>query len=302
MSNNLRAVVPANISIPKKYAKYLNNYFPFQKLSKCQAVTALLYGHADWHNLEQAIKNKVESGPYNEDLIDDIDAIDERANNQISIIAKELGGVENIEADIVADSFLKMPPDEAYVFADKRFSQLLAETIIEDSSPTYKKPIIYPEINPARLIFPKNLTELIGIWWFKNIPYQKEVGSFLETFKLDVNSRLSLIWFARYWGSLSRFYESIPESLKMGIAYMLAYRFAELALTGDYDVVELRKELDAKRIKPEEYQLKIQEMHNQEIKHFFKAYPMYQYFICYITTPEDVVKSMKVALKHLQRS
>ncbi len=70
MKNPIGIVVPHSINTPKKYAKKLNKFFPSQQLSKCQAVTAQLYGHQDWFNLENAIKQGMKSGPLNEDIED----------------------------------------------------------------------------------------------------------------------------------------------------------------------------------------------------------------------------------------
>lgn len=113
MKNPIGIVVPHSINAPKKFAKKLNKLYPAHQLSKCQAVTARLYGHQDWFNLENAIKNGVKSAPYNEDL--DEHSFDERLNEQMRILARELGDVDMDENYMVADIFTKVDDEPVMI-------------------------------------------------------------------------------------------------------------------------------------------------------------------------------------------
>jgi hypothetical protein len=299
MKNPIGIVVPSNINAAKKFAKKLNTFFPSQKLSKCQAVTAQLYGHQDWFNLENAIKQGMKSGPFNEDM--DNQDFQDRIDEQMRILARELSDADMEEDYLIREVFKDIDEEASLELAGKRYVQILAETIIADMSPTYGRSWQYPQVPLGGLGVLEGLPTALGKWWQKHVPSQPEVGQALSAFELDVNDRLDLIRFGYYWGMLCRHYKDVvPEALKMGIAYMLADRFSSLSLAIDPDYAEANEDFQLGEIDKDDLEEVAQEIKADELLHYLKAYPIHRYATLSVIMPEDLLKNVPKAIKILK--
>lgn len=299
MKNPIGIVVPHSINTPKKFAKKLNKFFPSQQLSKCQAVTAQLYGHQDWFNLENAIKQGMKSAAFNEDM--DEQAFQDRIDEQMRILARELGGTDMEEDYLIKEIFKNIDEEASLELAGKRYVQILAETIIADMSPTYGQSWQYPQVPIIGQDVLVGLTAALGKWWLNHVPSQPEVGQALSVFELDVNDRLDLIRFGYYWGMLCRHYKDIvPEALKMGIAYMLAERFSILSLAIDSDYAEANEDYQLGTIDEDDLADVAQEIKINELLHYLKAYPIDRYASLSVIMPGDLLRSVPEAIKILK--
>lgn len=299
MKNQIGTVVPSNINAAKKYAKKLNKFFPSQKLSKCQAIAAQLYGHKDWFNLETAIKQGMKSGPFNEEM--DNQAFQNRIDEQMRILARELGGADMEEDYLIKEVFNDTDEETSLELAGKRYVQILAETIIADMSPTYGQPWQYPQVPLTGQDILAGLPEALGKWWLKHVPSQPEVGQALSSFEFDVNNRLDLIEFGYYWGMLCRHYKDVvPEALKMGIAYMLADRYSILSLAIDPDYAEANEDFQLGEIDKDDLEEVGREIKTNELLHYLKAYPVHRYASLILLMPEDLLTSVPKAIKILK--
>ena len=97
MTSPIEPVVPLNLSRAKRVAKQFQDISPDQPLAACQATTSHLYGHNDWHALEQAVNARRPSAPFDGDQKPQ--DIVGRRRAQSKIICLELGGVTWVGGD-----------------------------------------------------------------------------------------------------------------------------------------------------------------------------------------------------------
>lgn len=250
MLNSLSPVIPRNITRAKRIAKHLRDLYPRQQLSTCQTATAHLYGHKDWHALEEACKlaGAKSLGPFDGQL-DDV-AFVRRRNTQIAIVCKELGGI-----DPQADS--KRPPQPASKAslteqellahfaarnaqkhlrlekAKARWGLVFATSVIDEIQPTAESSPEAAEyfdfLADREAEWLQQLPALLGQWWSVNVPHQPEVGDAIKSFKLNPHLKSSLLKFGQYWGTLSVHYaNTIDWNMAMGVAYLLAERYGSI--------------------------------------------------------------------------
>lgn len=236
MTQHFAPVVPASIERAKRVAKQLHAAYPNTTLATCQATTAHLFGHKDWYGLGRAIKHNAPSAPFDEDLGDD--AFNSRVRGQCAMLVRELAG---INPDAEHSSTKKSGGhnhDDAFRYArlaaaNARWEIQFAAEIREELQPTAKHAPAHCEYDDYLVIYSfeamSALPKTLGRWWAFNIPDQPEVAAAISSFPLAPNRRTSLMQFARYWGMLCVHYAStIDLSIAMGVAYLLAERYASL--------------------------------------------------------------------------
>lgn len=167
-------------------------------------------------------------------------------------------------------------------------------------TPTDKEQWRFPLIPLGELAILETLPKDLSKWWLENNPDQPEVANALNNFNLDVQSRLDILQFGRYWGVLSRHYaQSLPESLKMGIAYMLANRYADLSLTSDSDFIHANQQYRESLMNRDRYVKEVQKLKKQEMQIYFNAYPIDRYAFLYVLSERDMLNNMLLAIHEL---
>lgn len=240
-------VVPRSLERAKRVAKKLHRFYPRHPLSKCQGTTARLYGHKDWHALEQAIANKMASAALDDEL--SAAELRDRFKHQYRIICIELTEVDP-DADYPAPDQPRPNPTLTHAElavhalalralvptrveqASKRFEQIFALEALREISPTSRAqfaPSSITTVDELSILTADHLNGLpllLGRWWNANLPYQPDVGRTLSDYDLDSSSRASLLKFGQYWGTLCVHYaEVINWAMGMGVSYLLAERY-----------------------------------------------------------------------------
>lgn len=242
MMQPLSAVVPTSMDRPKRIAKRLSHIYPHKPLSVCQATTAHLYFHKDWHALEQAVKAGASGAPFLDDLPANATEIRRRGDQQLRIICEELAEID-YEADY-------SPPKERPSFdtsarehqAVGRYHKLLAAEVICELIPTARRSSVkqkYPELTPmSEPSIASALPGQIGTWWSVNVPHQDMVGRVWAGMTLDPNDRIGLLRAGSYWGTLCMHYaHTIDLGMVLGVSFLFASRYATLCM---YDSKEVR--------------------------------------------------------------
>lgn len=311
MHHSIGAVVPVNIDRPKRIAKALDKLFHKAKLSQCQAVTAHLFGFADWHGLEQAIKSETSRGPFDEEI--SAEQFEDRRAAQVNVIAEELG-----EVDFAAPYPPPGPPkipDFGYAHSEKRLlaahqrcQQLLAFDAICELTPTSSAhPVAQPPFDALCLYktdelsaFPANLAR----WWRVNVKHQPEVANAIANFEFDVNRGTSILSFAQYWGTLCMYYaNTINWQMIMGTSYLLAegYAAAHLPYTGTYDEI-LPKWQKGTEEENQHWLTSLTAENTRLARNFYRVFPRDDLFGVMISQPKAFLSNAKTCKKILASS
>lgn len=246
MQKPISAVVPVNIDRPKRIAKALHKLFSQKQLAQCQATTAHLFGFADWHNLEQAVKKGAAQGPFDEEISDD--QLEARYSAQRSIVAAEIG---DVDLDAVYPAPERNSPSFSDIFwerrearlhaARQRLDQLLATDAIYELTPTSRShPMALEPFDALSVYRTEELAALpanLARWWKVNVKHQPEVAQAIASHEFDVKSGTSVLLFGHYWGTLCMYYaETINPGMIMGSSYLLAegYAAAKIQDTATY--------------------------------------------------------------------
>lgn len=246
MASQTRGVVPPSMDRPKRIAKRLQKIYGEHSLSTCQAVTAHLYFHKDWHALEEAVKNKASSAPFLEDL--SIEEIEKRTRQQMFIICNELAGIDpNANYAPPPDLFGKGSYEKddfsRRVFASDaqlpdrerasrgRYHLKMAGDVIFETVPTSRDvPRSFDYFDLIPLCSKEHIAGLprkIAQWWSVNIPHQDVVSEQWRQMELDPNNCISVLNAGGYWSALSHHYgRTIDWTMVMGISYLFAGRYA----------------------------------------------------------------------------
>ncbi len=321
MSDTLIApVVPASVDRPKRISKQLQRLYPNHSLSACQATTAHLFGHPDWFALDKAIKRGDTSAPDDRDLDDE--HFFERSHAQMGIVCSELGDAifagdypapavdESSFPPHMADFKTRIGHIEARLsMASKRWHTVFAEAVIYELQPTAAAPVNPPRDAQIDILakhpreFVATLPLRLGRWWKHNLPHQPEVGDALLGFELDVDRHSSLLLFGRYWGTLCMHYaETISWGMAMGVAELLAQRFADISFSMDSDVMgllargtQLSADARAKVFR------EMQEQHDQSIVDFYYGFPRDDFFSMRQAQPKAFIKHAADVVKILDQ-
>jgi hypothetical protein len=231
------AVVPTTIERPKAFAKNIHRFFRSKSLSECQAATAQVLGHADWHGLDKAVKAGAASAPNDEQL--EREAFLARRQAQIDLLAWTLAGVEpgkpyDPPGQPQWPTMGVMDPHNMLriEMALKRCDRLLCDRILWEGSPS-------SGAEPDHMVVEGTSLELanqevmqdfnlrLARWWSKHIKWQPEVGQAIERFEWNKDRPASIIWMGIYWGQLCMHYaEAIGPKNVMGTAYLLADQYS----------------------------------------------------------------------------
>lgn len=312
-------VVPSSIERPKRIAKQLHRLYPLQKLSTCQAVTAHLFGHADWFALDNAVKHSFPSSP--DDRALDEAALVQRRLAQVAIVCNELGGTD-FEAEHAAPRWepreasanladLMPPPGHRELrveMALRRWQIVFAVAVIAELLPTADSAHVVRQQEYADLLaehpkeFVSTLPFRLGRWWRVNMPNQPEVGIELSMFALDVDRQTSILLFAQYWGTLCMHYaHSIDWAMGMGTALLLAQRYADLHLNTDD---ELWAALGSAHRSDSEKKAIVEraiDAQDAQIDLFFSGYPRDDFRDVYRAQPQAFSRNAAAVVKILDK-
>lgn len=245
-------VTPKSIDRPKRFAQELNKFLGGKTLSECQAVTAHVYGHVDWHSLQTACSSKTNGAPFDEELGDDDFAARDAA--QIKVMCLDLFDFnpEKMEPDppepeapgSMTEEQLGKHLQESTEHAHKRSNLAIArldktfsEWFLLEQMPTYSisvpPKIVEPDVvGIATQEFMSTYPQRVAQWWNVNVPYQPEVGMAISRFPWNKDRVTSILWFARYWGQLGVLYSGVIDFMMgPGTAYLLAEQFCKAAST-----------------------------------------------------------------------
>lgn len=285
-----RAVVPSSDLRAKRIAKTLKLYYPNESLMRCQAITAQLFGHADWFHMVNAINLGLASAPYDDDEDLDDEQWMQRTQAQKKILSLELGGVTLSDGITISED-----PRTNYI-------QMLAGDLIDELTPTSRR--VPPKLVMGNLFAEvpmdvvAELPVKLGRWWLHNLSEQPEVGEALTNYKLDVNSAPSLLKFGYYCGKLFFHYgQAINWTVVMGISCMLAERYADLQLlqiepsTGDEEDVNLANSSDPLT------QAKKVELHQAIAARYLTCSCREDLYPVYLNQPKAFKKNAKACLK-----
>lgn len=320
MSSHIFQVTPKNIARAKRIAKRLKELYPQHALSVCQATTAHLLGHKDWYALEKAVKSGNSPGPFDHDLDDG--ELELRSNDQRAIICMELGGVDPsvdhsrpprpgsksilTETELAAHAMAmeEQAPkrlERAYerwdvLYASEAYLEILPTAEEMPVSQTYSQ--FMSHWSPEQI---QALPKKIGEWWMTNVPYQPEVGQALLSFELNPHSLTSLLWFGRYWGTLSIHYAQVIDwTMAMGTAFVLADRFGSIC---GQDSQELRDFLaKGKKLSSAEVDAGMESVFNASmvsVTRYLDAYPRDDFRPVFEAQPEAFLDNAKKAMKIL---
>lgn len=305
MATTIGPVTPATVERPKRIAKALDRIFPNQKLAKCQAVTAKLYGFQDWHALEEAIKSGTILGPFDEELSPE--QLEKRRGAQMEILARQLAGIE-LKQDYPPPENRSDPLDQfgekRMAQAHKRLLQVMSVDAVCELRPTRRShpPTNDPidELNLAKSDEFASLPEKLSRWWSVNIPYQPEAGKALEDHSMDVRSATSILGFASHWGTLCMFYAgTISWGMLMGTAHILAEGYSAACLP--YGEAWMEFVVQSKAA-PEMSRALIdklkQEKHEAEAR-FYACYPRDDLLEAWLAQPEAFKKNAQDVQKIL---
>jgi hypothetical protein len=234
------AVVPTTIERPKAFAKNIHRFFRSKSLSECQAATAQVLGHADWHGLDKAVKAGAASAPNDEQL--ERDAFIARRKAQTDLLAWTLADVEpgkpyappgEPQGPTMGMMGMMDPHNMLRVeMAGKRCQRLLCNRLLWEGSPS-------SAAEPEHMVVQGTSLELatqevmqdfnlrLARWWTKHIKWQPEVGQAIERFEWNKDRPASIIWMGMYWGELCMYYaETIEWENMWGSAYLLADQYS----------------------------------------------------------------------------
>ncbi len=312
MKNPIGTVVPNSIAAPKKTAKKLHHLYPNTTLADCQKVTARLYGHQDWFNLENAIKLGIKADLFDEDLPNE--EYSTRLNAQATLLAKELSDVDMDQAYPPPDKSIKdaqsllmgLPQELRLESAAKRYYQRMAYLYIVEYGVTNKKAKSkreYPKyISEFEIDIVNNLPKTLAAWWDKNIKHQPEVGKCLQDFELDVNSRISLLNFGNYWGTLCMYYaQVIPIEMMIGTSYLLAERYADITMQVLPEMYELQEKYKNAEISAQEFIKEQDKLKQTYLTSYYYAYPRDDFLEVQHAQPEAFLSNAEKTVKKLYK-
>jgi hypothetical protein len=289
MSELFTPCIPHSIDRAKRVAKRLNKIFDQKTLAQCQAATAKLFGHKDWHALEQAIASDQAPGPNDEDLSDA--EHEKRIKAQFRIACTDLGEID-LDSDTTrprVESPKGPMTDEMlaeHLLAEEnilekrlraamcRFRIYYALDAVSSIRPTSKSPNFKDHyIKGASISCDeddfKHIPARIGLWWHRNIPHQPEVASAIRGFKLDPEDRFSIMQFGGYWGELCHYYSrTINFTMVMGVAYLLSTQYGAIYAINSPKLPSLMGQEDEERIAAG-----FQKLAHEGALSFLEAYP-----------------------------
>ena len=321
MERTIAPVVPANSSRAKRIAKQLKSAYPNQQLSNCQAATAKLFGHKDWHALEQAIEKRLASAPFDEELSEEDLAT--RRTLQADILCRDLGGIDPYGSyESPADPPHKEAMSESefatymaardgqkmmrFERAFARWHVLFSIVAVLELQPTTAK--VPPAVSFAKfmtLYDAEQIKELplsLGRWWKRNIPYQPGVAEALSRFELDPDSQISLMKFGAYWGELCFHYaHTIDWMMAMGVGYLIAERFGTIYVQDSGAIEDAHSRIAAGVSNDEEKFLlkEVSDIFYSGVGRFFAAYPRDDFGEAFKKQPGAFQANAKEAIKVL---
>lgn len=257
--------VPHKIDRAKRIAKQLSKLFPNRTLSNCQEVTAKVFGHKDWHALEQAVASGAARGPYNDDLSES--QHERRLIAQFRIICKELAGIDPdsetapprvsrstgpMTDEMLAQQFMKEESirDDRERIAHNRWGiqysldalRVLKPTSRSSTSSDHYIPGVSSSCHEEDF---KEIPARLANWWRKNISHQPEVADAIGKYKLDPEDRFSIMRFGRHWGVLCLHYAAtINWTMVMGTAYLLSTQYGAIDAINSPDLPEAMSKKD----------------------------------------------------------
>lgn len=236
LRREIGAVIPSSIDRAKQFAKQVNKFYRGHQLSQCQEATAHVFGHADWHCLDQAIKLGGKARQYDEEL--DQNARVMRFNAQMGHLALDMCGIDP-DDDYLPPTFDKLgeaPLADRGGFvrlekAGMKFHRLLCGTLVWELLPTAQRvphaEVVHavPDARASQDTMAQFPT-LIGRWWNRCVPGQREVGHELMSFDWNKDRPSSVLSFAGYWGELCMHYSTtIDWTMCSGTAYVLGCQY-----------------------------------------------------------------------------
>lgn len=311
LNSALAPVVPPSIARAKRVAKRLHDIYPNQPLSVCQAVTARIYGHGDWHALEQAVKAKTPSAPFDDDLSSTDWNI--RRDAQQDIVCRDLGGFDPAAESSPPEhsAFDDLGGNSALISArleraSQRRAILQSAHALIEISPTSAKQLPAQEYHALFGLYPvnslENLPAALAQWWSVNIPHQPGVAEPLRTYELDPHSPTSLIRFGGYWGTLCMHYADVIDwGMAKGTAFLLADRYGVLA-TQESDawwafVERIGETTEAEN---EADYAGVMTSYTVAMETYFKVYPRDDFIGQAIAEPVILKKAAKACIKILE--
>lgn len=247
----LAAVVPTSIDRAKRLAKALHSAYPSSTLAKCQALTAQLLFHKDWHALEQAIKQKIASAPFDSEC--NTETVTWRYATQCQLLCTEMHEVDMLEdypppplpdmnklagLHYVIGGSSSFYYRDLFIQATRRWSQQYVKVLIGDElTPTAAASPPALPLNALATPFKfmnllewlPDLPNKLENWWKRNFPREKEEALNLKKLELNPYKASSVLRFARYWGEMCFFYSaSLTDRFMMGTAYLIGFQYGAL--------------------------------------------------------------------------
>lgn len=315
----LAPVVPLSIDRAKRLAKAFQAAYPQHTLAKCQALTAQLLFHPNWHALETAVKMKHLSAPFDEYADDDTVAARYRA--QVSLVCRGMHDIDafgdypppakpdvsTIEGLAALGRGVMSPHNQLRLeMASYRWAVLYAQTVIQELAPTEAS---LPPTPPYQDLFGgvsvewlEELPKVLGRWWKRNIPHQVEVGEGLVSYELNPNKASSLLRFGLYWGELCFYYaQTISWGFAMGISYLVGARYGYLRVQESEPFFQLCATDSPSKAVLQQFQQALNKELQAGIAEFFRVFPRDDFHEAFLKQPGAFQANAKDCVKILSR-
>jgi ribosomal protein S18 acetylase RimI-like enzyme len=101
----IEAFLPATIDYAKRKAKHLRSHYPHLTLGRAQQLTAKAMGHADWHALEEAVKQSLPPSALNNNS--SVQPAYDRITAQMCVLCDALKATDKDSGDFAVLKFLE---------------------------------------------------------------------------------------------------------------------------------------------------------------------------------------------------
>ena len=216
--------IPITPPSPSRCAQLVERFqedFPEATRARCQAAVAAVLFFDGWPALCQAQRDGYRGQPWDEAL--DASELSARRYRQIEALCFQLGGFgrKNAPSLLERRSFVMLAREILYEYAPS--SGTSRATVAPQI------PRIYLTLSDDAWL--ERFPEKLGQWWSREQPGNPRIASYLQTQRIRPGSLVSLLRFARFWGTVcSRAGSRLPASLLLGTAYLLAEHFAAVHL------------------------------------------------------------------------
>lgn len=207
-------VVPASMDRPKRVAKQIQEIYRSTPLSRCQAVTARLMFHRDWHALEKAVAAGAVGARHDEDLLPD-----------------DLATRMRLQRDLFHEELCPSAANNE----ELRHTMFLAEAILSETQPTAR---VAPRLHDQQISslwdaeFLQQLPDHLADWCELHLPHDAGISFITQTLRsirLRPSSGTSLAAFGGYWRGISVAYPlETGAAMGDGVVYALAERYARV--------------------------------------------------------------------------